>query len=107
MASWPAFAILDDGPALHVVASVAAAFWSSTLSVPADVLMTRYQTAAQQRGIAYRGIGHCAASIASTEGPRVFFRGWTPLFCRLAPLYCVFLPMYEQARRLFGLGYLQ
>ena len=33
------------------------------------------------------------------------YRGWTALFMRVAPLYIIYLPAYEQVRvRVFGLG---
>ena len=97
--------LLHDGPVLHLVASVVSAFFMATLSAPADILMTRYQTAPQS-GITYRGLFHCATSMVKAEGPMVFYRGWSAFFIRLAPLNLVLFPLYEQLRRLFGLGYL-
>ena len=69
--------------------------------------MTRYQSAAQlPDGPQYRGLLHCAATIRREEGASVFFRGWTPMFARVAPLAVVFFPVYEQIRRLVGLGFM-
>ncbi|KNC50658.1 uncoupling protein 2 [Thecamonas trahens ATCC 50062] len=97
--------LLGDGPVLHVVASIVAAFFMTTLSAPADILMTRYQTAPQM-GKSYRGLIHCASCMIRDEGPMVFYRGWTAFFVRLAPLNLVLFPLYEQLRRLFGLEYM-
>ena len=97
---------LDDGPLLHVVASIVSAL-AQTACLPADVLMTRYQSAAQlPDGPQYRGLLHCAVTIRREEGASVFFRGWTPMFARVAPLAVVFFPVYEQIRRLVGLGFM-
>ena len=97
--------LLDDGPVLHFLASTVAAFLSSTFSVPADVVMCRFQTG-PQLGRAYSSIFDCVATMAREEGPGVFFRGWVPLFTRVAPLYVLYLPAYEQLRRAFGLDYM-
>lgn len=97
--------ILSDGPKLHVVGSIVAAFLASTFSAPADVVMSRYQAAAEM-GREYSSTVDCMRAMIREEGPAVFFRGWTPLFSRVAPLYILFLPAYEQVRRLLGLDYM-
>jgi hypothetical protein len=96
---------VSEGPGLHVLASVVAALLSSTFSVPADFVMTRYQ-AGPQMGHHYTSVLNCASTLLRQEGPSAFFRGWTPLFVRVAPLYVCYLPVYEQFRRLLGLGYM-
>ena len=99
-------AYMNEGPSLHVVASVVAAFLSSTFSVPADFVMTRYQ-AGSQMGYHYTSVFQCVWTLYRTEGFYSFFRGWTPLFVRVAPLYVCYLPVYEQFRRRLGLGYME
>ena len=96
---------MKEGPELHVVASVAAAFLSSTFSVPADFVMTKYQ-AGPQMGKHYKSVADCALTLLREEGPSSFFRGWTPLFVRVAPLYICYLPVFEQVRVLLGIGYM-
>ena len=101
----------EEGPALHVVASVVAAFLSCTLSCPADLVMTRYQAAPVAGGDAAarasRGVVAFASAMLRDEGPAAFYRGWTALFVRVAPLYILYLPIYEQVRvRVFGLDYM-
>ena len=59
-----------------------------------------------QLGRSYRGVLQCAVTIGREEGVGVFFRGWVPLFTRVAPLYVLYLPLYEQVRRLVGLDYM-
>jgi hypothetical protein len=100
--------LLNDGVQLHVASSVVAAFWAATFAAPFDVLLTRYQTG-RADGTRWDSLRQCAAAIASEGGGlRIFFRGWTPFFGRLAPLALITLPLYEQIRkRVFGLEYLE
>ncbi|CAK0815411.1 unnamed protein product, partial [Prorocentrum cordatum] len=58
--------LLADGPALHVVAGAAAGFWASTLSAPADVVMTRYQIPAAVEP----SLPACVALVWREPGPR-------------------------------------
>lgn len=97
--------LLDDGPRLHVVAALASGV-AQTACLPADVLMTRYQSSLQMKGAAYTGLGDCAASIWRQEGLRAFSRGWLPLCARTTPLALLFFPLYEQMRRVVGLGFM-
>ena len=95
---------LSDGPALHVFSSVVAAFMSCTFSAPADVVMTTYQTASQV-GLKFNSLAECVKWMYREKGISVFYRGWTPLFTRVAPLYMLYLPVYEQVRNWMGIGY--
>ena len=97
---------INEGPSLHIIASIVAAFLSSTFSVPADFIMTRYQ-AGPQMGYHYTSVLNCTVTLFRTEGLFSFFRGWIPLFVRVAPLYVCYLPVYEQCRRHLGLGYME
>lgn len=97
--------LIADGPALHVLSSIFAAFWMATLAAPMDVLMTRYQTGPMM-GKAYTGLVDCARDMARSDGVRGFYRGWWPFFLRLAPVNMILFPIYEQLRRLMGLEYL-
>ena len=119
---------MDDGPLLHVLSSIAAAFFSCTFSAPADIVMTRYRAlpsthsatrrlsslarcalsteAAQVIGRAYDGPVDCVKTMVREEGVGVFFRGWSPFFVRVVPLFVINLPLYEQIRRVLGIGYL-
>eukprot|EP00466_Bigelowiella_natans_P019682 jgi/Bigna1/91130/estExt_fgenesh1_pg.C_890053 len=99
------YGLLRDGPLLHVLASCTAAFLSTTFAAPFDIILTRMQ-AAPALGIKYSGPIHCVQSMIKEEGVAVFYRGWTVFFTRVAPVFTVLMPLYEQVRCLFGLGYL-
>ena len=99
--------LLQDGVALHFSASVVAAFLSSTFSCPADFIMTRYQTAPVLGGTGKTGLVKYVVELVQAEGILSLYRGWTPLFARVAPVYVIYLPLYEQFRKMLGLGYMQ
>ena len=42
--------------------------------------------------------------IAEAEGPRGFFKGWTPVFCRFLPTMLIQMTIIEQLRVGFGVG---
>ena len=92
---------MRDGPALHLFASIHGAFWATTLSMPLDVIMARYQAEPAR----FRGPWHCALAIARTESAGVFMRGWVPMFARLAPMHAVNATLFEQVRWGLGGGY--
>lgn len=96
--------IMQDGPGLHLLGSVVAAFFASTFSAPADFIMVRYQSAPQM-GIKYTGPLDCLKQVVSENGVMVVYRGWTPYFCRILPVFLIYHPMYEQFRALVGLTY--
>ncbi|GBG30226.1 Mitochondrial substrate carrier family protein ucpB [Hondaea fermentalgiana] len=96
---------VEEGPLLHVVASIASAFLASTFSAPCDFIMTKYQ-AAPALGIRYNGIFDCVQQIVRQHGVLELYKGWTPLFFRLAPLWTLNMPLYENVRKLMGLGYM-
>eukprot|EP00746_Dinoflagellata_sp_MGD_P001311 gnl/MRDRNA2_/MRDRNA2_102471_c0_seq1.p1 gnl/MRDRNA2_/MRDRNA2_102471_c0~~gnl/MRDRNA2_/MRDRNA2_102471_c0_seq1.p1 ORF type:complete len:304 (-),score=19.88 gnl/MRDRNA2_/MRDRNA2_102471_c0_seq1:80-991(-) len=97
--------IMKDGPALHFLGSIVAAFFATAFSAPADFVTTRYQ-AAPQIGMQYRNPVDCFKQIVMNDGVQVLFRGWLPNFVRIAPACVLFHPMYEQVRLFMGLKYL-
>lgn len=97
--------IMEDGPVLHLLGSVVAAFFATTFSAPADFVLVRYQSAFQT-GTAYSGPLECVRTILKEEGPQVLYRGWVPYFARVVPVFLTFHPLFEQFRVLAGLNYL-
>eukprot|EP00927_Polykrikos_kofoidii_P048626 TRINITY_DN42873_c0_g1_i1.p1 TRINITY_DN42873_c0_g1~~TRINITY_DN42873_c0_g1_i1.p1 ORF type:complete len:323 (-),score=42.81 TRINITY_DN42873_c0_g1_i1:79-1047(-) len=100
-----------DGPVIHFVASQVGAFFCTTCSMPLDVVLTVFTTASTiggERKAIYGSGGPlaCATAMLRRDGPRVFFRGWTPAFIRISPTTTSSFFLYEQLRRILGLGYL-
>ena len=100
------YGFMDEGFALHAAASTAGAFGGCLCSTPADVVMTRFQAAGMGGANPYGSSLACAAAILKADGPLAFYRGFTPFFVRLAPVFVVSLPLTEQIRKLAGLGYM-
>lgn len=78
---------IGEGPTLHIISSINAAFLSSTFATPVDYLLTMYQT-------------------GSKINIYNIYRGWFPMFMRICPIYCLYLPLYEYSRLIMGIGYL-
>ncbi|KNC80070.1 hypothetical protein SARC_07558 [Sphaeroforma arctica JP610] len=97
--------LMEQGPVMHVLCSVIAAFCAATLCAPADLVGSRWQTAPLM-GRKYTSLVHCVTSLAKEEGVLVFYRGWSALFIRLAPVFCVSVPLYEELRNRLGIGYM-
>jgi len=97
--------LMDDGPMLHLISSISSAFLAVTFCTPADFIMTKYQSA-PALGIKYKSIFDCIKTVVSKNGVFGLYRGWTPLFMRIGPLFIINMPLYEQCRRLLGLSYL-
>mmetsp|Transcript_20915 Transcript_20915/g.31109 ORF Transcript_20915/g.31109 Transcript_20915/m.31109 type:complete len:385 (-) Transcript_20915:45-1199(-) len=94
---------MEDGPFLHILASITASFWASFLSSPADCLMTRYMTSASSRN--KQSMLDCARRIYIRDGITGYWRGWSLFFVRLTPSMLAFSTVYEQIRFQLGLGY--
>ena len=88
--------LLDDGPALHCAASLCASVALTTAMVPLDVTLTHYQASPPGAG----GVAACAKRLLAARGPRVFVRGWLPLWARFLPSTVLTFLIYEQARKL-------
>jgi len=106
-----ALSLMSDGPALHVLASTAAAISATTCSMPLDVVLTFYQSAQNFGGAHFERYGKrgplaCAFAMLQDSGPSVFMRGWLPNFARLTPICVLSMWVYEQLRQVVGIGYL-
>lgn len=95
---------VSDGPTLQLAASVMGALGSTICACPADVVTTRYMSAAGTSE-PFASPMACVRAVLAAEGVGGFYRGATPLFAKLAPLYLLSLPLHEQIRRMMGLGY--
>ena len=90
----------SNGPAMHVVASVAGALSAAIFSTPPDVIMTRFQAGH------FPSILTTISGVLKDDGPLGFYRGFWPFFLRLSPVFMLSLPLTEQLRRMAGLGYI-
>lgn len=79
--------------------------------MPFDVVLTVYQSAHSLGGerlekYGSRGPLGCAGAMLRESGPLVFMRGWNAAFIRLAPTCVASFWLYEQLRKLVGIGFL-
>lgn len=85
-----------DAVAVHVVASLAAGFAATTASAPAENIKTVLQV---KPGLNFAG---ACRHIVGNAGWLGFWRGWTPLYAKLAPHTLVVFVVLEQMRMLLG-----
>ena len=97
---------LAEGAGTHVLCSLLAAGCAAVLSLPPDIVLNRYQ-GAPAVGAHYSSVGDCASQLVRREGVLSLWRGLGPQYAKLAPIFLMTLPLYEQLRRLAGLGYLR
>lgn len=96
---------LGDTSATHALASLAAGLVAATFGTPADVIKTRVMnqpTDAQGRGTLYRGSVDCLRRTLANEGVGALYKGFVPIWLRMAPWSLTFWLSYEQMRRLAG-----
>ena len=96
---------IADGPPLHFLCSFFASLCCVTCVIPFDVVLTRYQTAAQQ-GVTFSSPLDAARTLLKEEGITVFGRGWGVMFTRMAPSSVLSFYVFEQLRRAVGIGYM-
>jgi len=96
---------LQEGPIVHVASSSVSAVSAVLASAPADVVLNRYQ-AGPRLGKNYASLLAVASELVRTEGPLAFYKGVVPNVVKFLPLFLMSMPLFEQLRRLMGLGYL-
>lgn len=94
--------IMEDGVRLHIASSIVAAFISTALCTPPDVVFARYVTSPTKS----ISIMDCVRIIYKDEGVVGFWKGSGLGFIRLCPVILSYSTLYEQLRKQFGLGYL-
>ncbi|CAL1128051.1 unnamed protein product [Cladocopium goreaui] len=96
---------VQEGPVVHLASSSVSAVSAVLASAPADVVLNRYQ-AGPRLGKHYSSLLDVASELARTEGPLAFYKGVVPNVVKFLPLFLMSMPLFEQLRRLMGLGYL-
>lgn len=98
-----------DGVPLHIVCSIISGLCATTAAAPADIIKTRIMNdrarSAEGGKKLYSGVLDCLWKTVTHEGPQALLRGWVPSYLRLGPHFLISLPLLEQCRKLFGLGY--
>mmetsp|Transcript_3016 Transcript_3016/g.4733 ORF Transcript_3016/g.4733 Transcript_3016/m.4733 type:complete len:331 (-) Transcript_3016:109-1101(-) len=98
--------LIKEGPVLHVVCSILSAVSATIFSQPFDTIKSRFMSdTTKVWGGMYRSPLHCVTLTLKHEGPAGFYKGTGATFARLCPHFILALPLWEQLRLLFGLGY--
>jgi len=90
---------LEDNTPLHVFASICSGFVASLCCTPADVIKSRIM----QTTNPYSGVTDCIVRTVNEEGFMSLYKGFYPIWFRLAPWQLIFWVTYEKLRIESGL----
>lgn len=98
---------LPDCHLVHVASSVCAGLVAATMGTPADVVKTRIMNQpvdSAGRGLLYKGSVDCLMQTVSKEGFFALYKGFLPVWIRMAPWSLTFWLSFEQIRSMLGIG---
>lgn len=97
---------LKDNAITHALSSACSGLVSATLGTPADVMKTRMmnQPYVNGRGLHYHSTLDCLVKTVKSEGFWALYKGFLPIWSRMAPWSLTFWLVYEELRVLAGLG---
>lgn len=80
---------------------------AATLGTPADVVKTRIMnqpTDSNGRGLFYKSSIDCLLKTVHEEGFMALYKGFVPIWTRMAPWSITFWVTYEELRRITGVS---
>uniref|UniRef100_A0A0A9WUH3 Mitochondrial uncoupling protein 4 n=1 Tax=Lygus hesperus TaxID=30085 RepID=A0A0A9WUH3_LYGHE len=96
---------LPDSHLCHFLSSVCAGFVASVMGTPADVIKTRIMnqpTDEKGNGLLYKNSLDCLTKTVKNEGLFALYKGFLPVWIRLAPWSLTFWMTFEQIRYVIG-----
>ncbi|XP_054284363.1 mitochondrial uncoupling protein 4 isoform X2 [Macrosteles quadrilineatus] len=96
---------LPDSHLVHMLSSACAGLVAATMGTPADVVKTRIMnqpTDANGRGLLYRSSWDCLLKTVHNEGALALYKGFLPVWIRMAPWSLTFWLSFEQIRNTLG-----
>jgi solute carrier family 25 protein 14/30 len=93
--------LMVDGPQLHFLCAGISGLVATICTSPVDVIKTRIM---HDKGNLYKNSMDCLIKTIRVEGMTAMFKGFLPNYLRLGPHLALSLPLYEQLRKLFGVG---
>uniref|UniRef100_A0A7M5ECL1 Mitochondrial uncoupling protein n=2 Tax=Anopheles funestus TaxID=62324 RepID=A0A7M5ECL1_ANOFN len=96
---------LPDCHLVHIMSSICAGLVAATMGTPADVVKTRIMnqpTDASGRGLLYKGSIDCLQQTIGKEGFFALYKGFLPVWIRMAPWSLTFWLSFEQIRASLG-----
>ena len=89
---------LNEGTLLHFISSISSGFAAAICCTPADVIKSRLM----KKDSRYTGILDCIKNTIKQEGICAMYKGFVPIWLRLAPWQIIFWTSYEKLRILNG-----
>lgn len=96
---------LPDDHLVHIMASICAGLVAATMGTPADVIKTRVMnqpTDKMGRGLLYKGSIDCLQQTVKKEGFFALYKGFLPVWIRMAPWSLTFWLSFEHIRKILG-----
>ncbi|GLV46763.1 Uncoupling protein 4A [Carabus blaptoides fortunei] len=96
---------LTDGPVVHVMSSACAGFVAAGMGTPADVVKTRVMnqpTDAHGNPLIYKSSWDCLKKTIANEGGFALYKGFLPVWIRMAPWSLIFWLSFEQTKTVLG-----
>ena len=78
----------EDGIGLHFVSAFGAGLSMATIGTPLDIVRTRLMNQPAEEKL-YNGFLDCFRKIVKTEGPMGLYKGFFPIWGRIAPTTCI------------------
>ncbi|CAK8696152.1 unnamed protein product [Clavelina lepadiformis] len=98
---------LKDNWFCHMLASICSGFVAAVLGTPADVVKTRMMNQARDsngRGLFYKSSVDCVVTTVKQEGFLSLYKGFIPIWSRIAPWSVIFWITNEEIRKLIGIS---
>ncbi|KAG5882258.1 hypothetical protein JTB14_014955 [Gonioctena quinquepunctata] len=96
---------LPDNYIVHILASSCAGFVAASMGTPADVIKTRVMNQPldeKGRGLLYRSSIDCLRKTIKQESLGAMYKGFLPIWMRMAPWSLTFWLTYEEVVKLMG-----
>ena len=90
---------IQEGLPLHLLSSISSGFVATLLSTPADVIKSRLM----QKNTPYNNLCDCIIKTIKQEGIGTLYKGFFPIWMRLAPWQLIFWISYEKLRYISGM----
>lgn len=96
---------LPDCHTVHIISSICAGLVAATMGTPADVVKTRIMNQPTDKfgnGVLYKGSLDCLQQTVAKEGFFALYKGFLPVWIRMAPWSLTFWLSFEQIRSWLG-----
>jgi hypothetical protein len=94
---------IKEGMTMQFMSAFTAGFFMTCTVSPFDMIRTRLMNQPTDQKL-YNGFVDCFFKILRNEGPLGFYKGFIPIWSRFAPTTCLQLMIFEQLRKVVGLG---